>query len=366
MLGHYAQDIRELGTPDGYSTETLEHLHIMYVKIPWRMSNRRDPLLQMVEYVRRLEALEIQRVYIEEVYGDVLTFDVRDVEFDDEEDSAVEEETDDNNEAEGDEDEEEDDELEDGVEVGSAKQVESEIVFYPRPVTSIARRPTVRSVPARVIASSYGASDFLPALQRFLTNITPRPDHSLLLLPSDEFPLWHKAILNHIPLPFAPHQPCHRDVLRVRPPIRDTAGRISRAGVYDTALFTVDRSATGLQRFRAGHIHAIFSLPPHLVHLYSDPLVYLDVFKPFVPDTSSTHCLYATAPQRSGASLVVPLTSLRLACHLAPDFSSPLVWAHPSGSPSAVLTNTRSLFNEYYNHHLFLLMGYWRRAACPE
>ncbi|KAF8598610.1 hypothetical protein BDV93DRAFT_593766 [Ceratobasidium sp. AG-I] len=39
MIGHYMQDIRELGAPDGYSTETPEHLHIVYVKIPWRMSN---------------------------------------------------------------------------------------------------------------------------------------------------------------------------------------------------------------------------------------------------------------------------------------------------------------------------------------
>ncbi|KAG8726201.1 hypothetical protein FRC12_023610, partial [Ceratobasidium sp. 428] len=332
----------------------------MYVKIPWRMSNRRNPLPQMVEYVRRLEALEIQRVYIEEVYGDVLTFDVRDVEFDEDIDS-VSEELDDDDEAEGDEDE--DGELEDGVEVRSAEQAESEIVFYPRPVTSVARRPTVPSVSACVIASAYEAADFLRALQSFLTDISPRSDRHRLLLPSDEFPLWHKAVLNHTRLPFAPYQPCHRDVLRVRPPVRDAAGRISRAGVFDTALFTVDQSATGLQRFRAGRVRAIFSLPPDLADLYPDPLVYLDVFKPFVPDDSFTHCLYATAPQRSGASLVVPLTSLRLACHLAPDFSSPLTSTHPSGSPNAVLTNTRCLFNEHYNHHLFLLMGYWRRAA---
>ncbi|KAG8708547.1 hypothetical protein FRC09_001198 [Ceratobasidium sp. 395] len=287
MLGHYTQDIRQLGTPDGYSTETPEHLHIMYVKIPWRMSNRRNPVPQMVKYVRRLEALEIQRVHIEEAYGEVLTFDVRDVDFDEdegEEESAVEVEVEGDDEGddeggeggEGDESEDEDSELEDGVEVEPAEQAGSEIVFYPRPVTSIARQPTVPRVSARVIASSYGATDFLRALRSFLTNINPHPSEHLILLPSDEFPLWHKAVLNHTTLPFAPQQPCHRDVLRVRPPARDAAGHVSRAGVFDTALFTADQSAPGLQRFRAGRVRAIFALPPDLEHLYSGPLVYTD------------------------------------------------------------------------------------------
>ncbi|KAG9087273.1 hypothetical protein FRC06_002619 [Ceratobasidium sp. 370] len=45
MLSHYVDDIHELGTPDRYSMETSEHLHIIYVKIPWRMSNRCMPFL---------------------------------------------------------------------------------------------------------------------------------------------------------------------------------------------------------------------------------------------------------------------------------------------------------------------------------
>jgi hypothetical protein len=39
MLGHYTHSIRELGTPDGYNTESPEHLHIIYAKRGWRASN---------------------------------------------------------------------------------------------------------------------------------------------------------------------------------------------------------------------------------------------------------------------------------------------------------------------------------------
>ncbi|QRV86859.1 hypothetical protein RhiJN_14877 [Ceratobasidium sp. AG-Ba] len=57
MLSHYACSIRELGTPDGFNTESPEHLHIIYAKRGWLMSNRREAIWQIVRYVRRLEAI---------------------------------------------------------------------------------------------------------------------------------------------------------------------------------------------------------------------------------------------------------------------------------------------------------------------
>ncbi|KAG8769274.1 hypothetical protein FRC12_005055, partial [Ceratobasidium sp. 428] len=116
--------------------------------------------------------------------------------------------------------------------------------------------------------------------------------------------------------------------------------------------------------YRAGRVRAIFSLPPGLVHLYDGPLVYLDVFSPFSPDCASTHCMYNTTLRDSGtpgASLVLPLTYLKLACHLAPDFSSPVT--HPHGSAPGVLTHVWLLFNDFYNHHMFLLMSHWQSVS---
>ncbi|KAG8702621.1 hypothetical protein FRC09_004646, partial [Ceratobasidium sp. 395] len=362
MLCHYRKDIRELGTPDGYSSETPEHLHILYAKILWRMSNRRNPLPQMVQYVRHLEALEIQQTFIEEYYSKEVSFRVEDLVFDDDSDDDNE------SESEGDDDDDDDtdsgDELEDGVEIVPGEPdrcAVSEIHHYPRPIISIARRPTLPRVPAHVIMSSYGASDFIRALRRFLLTKTTRPSDLPTLLPSDLFPLWHKAVLNHLPLPFAPCEPPHHDVVRARPPTRDTAGRLSQAGVFDTALFAADVSRFGLERYRAGRARAIFSLPPTLARFHDGPLVYLDIFAPFSPDPASTHCMFNTMLRHSGeagAAIVLPLTCLKMACHLAPDFSSPLTRVP---GPAGALTNTRVLFNDFYNNYTFLLLNHWQR-----
>ncbi|KAG8727405.1 hypothetical protein FRC10_006133 [Ceratobasidium sp. 414] len=70
MVGHYPNDICELGSPDGYSSETPEYLHIIYAKIPWQMSNRQNPMPQIIGYIKRIEAIEIQRTIIDKSYGE--------------------------------------------------------------------------------------------------------------------------------------------------------------------------------------------------------------------------------------------------------------------------------------------------------
>ncbi|KAF8595283.1 hypothetical protein BDV93DRAFT_457131, partial [Ceratobasidium sp. AG-I] len=334
MLSHYTESIRQLGTPDGYSTETPEHLHIIYVKTGWRMSSRRDPIPQIVKYVRRLEAIQLQRTLVDEYYGERPGEEVEEVSdmYGDDEDESQDEEV----------------------------PAVSEI-HYPRPTISIAKRPTVRSVPGRVLITSYGATDLLRALRRFLLPKARLRGEKLLLLPSDNFDVWHKATLRHLPLSFTPDQPCHRDVIRVRPVTWDTTGRVVGAGTFDTALFPVTHNLSGLSRFRAGRVRAIFTLPPHLHHLHSGPLVFLDVFTPFSHDISS-HCLYETTQAYSDAgvaSLVLPLSCLVMACHLVPNFSSPSL---PPNSPQRVSTNDCFFFNNYYNYFTFLLMSHWRRV----
>ncbi|QRV96455.1 Zn-finger protein [Ceratobasidium sp. AG-Ba] len=227
MLSHYTKDICQFGTPNGYSTETPEHLHIMYMKIPWRMPNRCHLLPQMVGYSRRLEALKIQQAYIKECYGEDLDFDVRNIVFKDE---IINRRSGDNCKDEDDSDEDMDsiEELKDPVQIPS-------------------------DMPTRVIMSSYGASKFTWALGCFLHTKTTQPDQHLIL-PTNRFPLWHKPMLEHPPLPFAPAKPCHRDIIRVQPPTQDTAGRPSTAGVFDTALFATYDSSSGIDCFCAGRV----------------------------------------------------------------------------------------------------------------
>ncbi|KAG8731170.1 hypothetical protein FRC10_001977, partial [Ceratobasidium sp. 414] len=363
MLSHYVDDIHELGTPDGYSTEISEHLHIIYVKIPWRMSNRRAPFPQMVKFVRRLEAMQIHRTAIDEFYGEREGADEAEIEA---ARRLIEEDDDSEGRGNGvgvgeggvgvDEDhfgaeEDSDEEL---IEMESAELAmgHEPTYHYPRPSIAIARRPTVRHLPGHVLISSYCAPDLIRGVRSFLSRKTSQTP---ILLPSDQFNVWHKATLNHPLLPFAPGEPRHRDVIRVHPVVRDKAGRIKDVGVFDTALFATSRDVFGIARFRAGRVRAIFTLPPRLRGLYSDPLVYLDVYSPFTLDATDSHRLYQTSCAHSNGdraqdSMVLPLRCLAMACHLAPDFSS-----RPTFDRAHFLNN-------FYNHFTFLWMVYWRRS----
>ncbi|KAJ1304180.1 hypothetical protein OPQ81_008580 [Rhizoctonia solani] len=69
MATHYHHAIHEMGTPDGYNTESPEHLHIIYAKKGWRASNKVCPMPQMTKFVQRYEALRIHRMYMDMYYG---------------------------------------------------------------------------------------------------------------------------------------------------------------------------------------------------------------------------------------------------------------------------------------------------------
>ncbi|KAG9092635.1 hypothetical protein FRC06_011852 [Ceratobasidium sp. 370] len=98
------------------------------------------------------------------------------------------------------------------------------------------------------VSAPENASDFIQVLPHFLMHkITLLPGKRLILLPSDRFHIWHTAVLNHAPLPFALGKPCHHDIIRVHPPSQDTAGHLIKPGIFNMALFLIDCSGLGLQ-----------------------------------------------------------------------------------------------------------------------
>ncbi|RHZ87202.1 hypothetical protein Glove_39g16 [Diversispora epigaea] len=50
---HIIDTIREYGAINGYTTETYESLHKTYVKIPYRLSNKKEVEKQIMENIRR-------------------------------------------------------------------------------------------------------------------------------------------------------------------------------------------------------------------------------------------------------------------------------------------------------------------------
>ena len=50
---HIVDTIREHGAINGYTTETYESLHKTYVKIPYRLSNKKEVEKQIMENVNK-------------------------------------------------------------------------------------------------------------------------------------------------------------------------------------------------------------------------------------------------------------------------------------------------------------------------
>ncbi|KAG8713803.1 hypothetical protein FRC08_012777 [Ceratobasidium sp. 394] len=232
MIGHCTHSIRELGTPDGYNTESPEHLHVIYVKRGWRASNRREAIKQIIDFIRRLDAIRIHRAHMDEYFGKRAL--------------GSDEIYGDGDGDEEDEDHEEDEEDEEGkerVEVETAE--EKSDPAYPRPTLSVAVRPTRPRLSGHHLISTYGAIDLISSLTRFLKPLAREAGLKPVVLPSDTFDTWHKITLCHELASFAPNEPLHRDAIRIRPPSLDENGR-RLPGLFNTALFLYQPQAVGI------------------------------------------------------------------------------------------------------------------------
>jgi hypothetical protein len=61
---HYTAAIRSKGAADGYSTEGPERLHIDFAKKGYRASNKNEYIKQMIKWLERQEAMNLQRSYL--------------------------------------------------------------------------------------------------------------------------------------------------------------------------------------------------------------------------------------------------------------------------------------------------------------
>jgi hypothetical protein len=236
-LSHYVDAVREFGTPDGYSTEVPEHLHIEYAKVPWRASNKVKPLPQMLTYIQRQEAIRLQRAYLDRYLG-VDRGGGRRKDEETEETAAVycgAELRDTEGGAGGEEDivRPEDDSMDEEGDV----EVDLEPVAYPNPSRHMAVNPTKQNVLVKDVIRKYQASDLTSAITHFLTRRCGVPEHDVMLSPNNRLQVWHRLYLHHEPLPFAPFESPRRDVVRASAPVFGPGGRMIKEGVWDTALY---------------------------------------------------------------------------------------------------------------------------------
>jgi hypothetical protein len=60
---HIVDTVREYGAINGYTTETYESLHKSYVKIPYRLSNKKDVEKQMMQTVNIIIILKYYVIF---------------------------------------------------------------------------------------------------------------------------------------------------------------------------------------------------------------------------------------------------------------------------------------------------------------
>ncbi|KAG8726802.1 hypothetical protein FRC10_006760, partial [Ceratobasidium sp. 414] len=217
LVGHWPNDIREMGTPDGYSTESPEHLHI-HSKRTWRASNKVKPMPQMVKLLQRYEAMRIQRVRMNAYLGRVAPDGAKRrwsriiYEEDEGEDvlwqasashvvaenavGAGEQVGEGKGEGDSDEDEgkdEDEDKDEDEEQVHFPGQMKTSAdarrhMVYPNPTLSIALKLTAGQVRGLDLVTKYGTTDLIPALHCYLKRHATRQN-----LPPNFLPTAHHA-----------------------------------------------------------------------------------------------------------------------------------------------------------------------------
>ncbi|KAG8682098.1 hypothetical protein FRC08_015195 [Ceratobasidium sp. 394] len=388
MIGHMPGDTREMGTPDGFSTEAPEHQHIES-KQAWRASNKVRPTPQMIKFLQRYEALRIHRARMDTYLGrsipegrrqhklHVVLGEDEDAPFHPSWQPAGSQQSEMDGGDDGDDGDgvdmggnvngrEEPDEAEEGEDedqqhypgrMRTAAEARQHVV-YPNPTLLIARKPTAGRVRGLDIIAKYGAVDFVPALHAYL-NV-----HGTQRLPSDflptayhEYPVWHRLYLRHDALPFDPEWP-RRDVVRARPESQD------RDGAFDVALYLYDKEQFGIHRYRAGRVHAIFSLPPSFHYLYPHPLVYVELFRPFSLSISPHHRMHSSSQLRDSDGkrrvAVLSIFDLAAACHLAPQLKRLDPELHLRSLPDLLTHSQYFWLNHYYNRFIYRLVEHWR------
>ncbi|KAG8718663.1 hypothetical protein FRC08_004722 [Ceratobasidium sp. 394] len=237
----------------------------------------------------------------------------------------------------------------------------SEAITYPNPRRHMAKNPTKQKVPISDLIGNYGASNIIPTTIAFLGHRLGVPSYDVLLSRHNYVNIWHKLYLFHEPLAFAPFDPPRCDVVPASPPVRDARNWLRIEPIWDMALYLEKLNRLC---YRAGRVHAFFTLPAHLKYLFSGQLAYVEVFEPFDASASTFSGMHSTRPEYDSRNrchtLVIPVSDIALACHLAPKFH--LLDQELKLTPHTDLFAISQHFwlNQYYNHNFYRLIQHWR------
>ncbi|KAG8779955.1 hypothetical protein FRC12_023654 [Ceratobasidium sp. 428] len=390
MIRHYVRLIRELGTADGYNTETSKRLHIDFAKMGYRASNKVNATKQMALYIQRTEALAMHAAYLESEGKVIPDAPKLRVNGRDEEDLEDEE-------GGWDEWDEEEEEYQDAIDdaalrVGVAVTFDEWLIngrpvpgsgrggtweveephegvnaaadpplYHPVPEYVITKTPTVSNVSLDYLAEEHGATKLLTSLRTFVKRV--RPGTRRHDIPSDiKLNVWSRVRLVHSPAPFKPSEGPTLNVMRAWPEKVDVFERVSRPPRFDTVLVLTDPGNSGIHRYRVARVRAIFEIPDRY-DLYKGELVYVEMFNEIPPRPEAPIGLFtSTRSIQSGSRItaVFPLSKIRLTCHLAPRYRTFNIQPDEILYHSDVLQLCETFFiNVFASYFWYELIRHW-------
>lgn len=259
ILRHYPHLIRQMGTPDNFSTDGPERLHIDYVKAHYERTSHVDPEPQMTRLLEQQEAWDHLRYELQD--DGVIEKKRRRARAEEEPiDDASMADSEDDELDEGDNEYGEDGERASGcgndarrglwiIDNGSRPRGELEIrrkeheVFQFQGVSRFAPQPTLRLQGSDICR--YRHDQFvectLDYVKEFDENLAFKIDETTY------FGVWSRFSITHDYLPFAPLVGRQVDLVRATPSYRNQRGRVKPA-YFDTVLLNEFPECQGLLR----------------------------------------------------------------------------------------------------------------------
>ncbi|KAI0685410.1 hypothetical protein BC835DRAFT_1408839 [Cytidiella melzeri] len=326
-LQHYARTIRMLGSADGYSTEAPERLHIDYAKDTYRASNKRDYVIQMVNWLRRQEAVDFFDSYLEWVSGRSGTSN----------------------------------ELKTPSEISKSGQIIVQTCpsgSIPAAQSRIANNHSLelKNIPASQIISDHHAGQFIHALTNYLRanhcGITPQSFNTC--------DLYNRVSIDLPIIPETGSSHC-ADVVRAIAPTPHKGRKPAEPGHFNFALVRTNEPNThtmhtALSGLRVALVRVLFSLPTYFHIDVSHPLVYVEWLTPFCTPNADHGLSTLSQSTRMHVShaKIIPASRIARSCHLVPVFGR--VKDPRWTSENVVDVCDYFYFNHYFDHHLFAMI----------
>lgn len=125
--------------------------------------------------------------------------------------------------------------------------------------------------------------------------------------------------------------------------------------------------------YYAARVRAIFRLPEIFRDLPTEPLIYIKPFRPFSTSSPNPHQLFTTSPEfdagRHRVAQVVPVSRVRMTCHLVPKFAEEALASRAfrlSSTTDLLSTATVFYLSRHSSYYFFALMEHWRRMRLQQ